>query len=64
MFDKSDTRKEIFRVLMEWDYLAEKATAYNIAKKINASESNVFKILRVMRDMELAKSSRGSWVLV
>lgn len=64
MLEKSETKKQIFKVLMDWNYSAEKATAYNIAKKINASESNVFLVLRVMKDLELVKSSRGSWSLV
>jgi DNA-binding IscR family transcriptional regulator len=64
MLEKSETKRQVIRVLMDWNHAAEKATAFNIAKKINASESNVFLVLRVMKDLELVKSSRGSWVLV
>lgn len=64
MYEKSFVKKDLLKVLMEWDYNKHKATPHNIAIEINASESSVMKILRYMRDIKLAESSRGSWHLV
>jgi predicted transcriptional regulator len=62
-FEKSDLKKEVWRELLNWNYQIEKATAFNIAKKINCSESAVSKILRALAYEKLASSHKGSWAL-
>jgi hypothetical protein len=64
MWDNSETKKEINRVLMEWDYNDGKATAFSIAQKIGRSEANVSKILRYYKNNKIAEVSRGSWHLL
>lgn len=62
--DLSYLKKDIFKALSEWDYAKSKATIYNISKVCQCSESQVYKILRDMRNLGLAHSIRGVWHLI
>jgi len=64
IWENSQIKKDVFHALMDWNYSTEKATAFNIAKKLKVSESSVIKVLRVLGSEDLAHSHKGSWVLV
>jgi len=61
MLERSDIKHIVFDVLSAWNHAETKATTFNIAKKCGCSESSVQKVLRVLQDIGLADSSRGSW---
>ena len=62
MYQHSELKDRLIKALKAWSYSKEAATPYNIARRINCSESQVCRILRYLKDEGLVrKSDSGSW---
>jgi hypothetical protein len=64
MLERSQLKKEIFKILLEWDYTKQKASVFNIAKKANCSVSSAQQIVRLWASEGIITSHRGSWVFI
>ena len=62
MYDRSLLKLALVKALKTWNYKEQAATPYNIARKLNCSESYVYKLLRYLVDEGMVDiSPGGSW---
>ena len=69
MFERSDIKKRLLEELAKYErenlYALKKASAFQLAKDLDASENAVSQILRHLKyEGIVTKSSGGSWHLI